>query len=54
MKTITLEIPDTAWAIGVDVVYVDDDGINKFKGFVINVKDYVDGEVISWEDITDD
>ena len=36
MKRITIEIPDTTWAVGMDVVYVDEDGINNFAGFSLD------------------
>ena len=50
MKRITIEIPDTTWAVGMDVVYVDEDGINNFAGFSLDKENLEDGFVTKWGD----
>ena len=50
MKRITIEIPDTTWAVGMDVVYVDVDGINNFAGFSLDKENLEDGFVTKWGD----
>lgn len=50
MKRITIEIPDTSWAVGMDVVYVDEDGINIFTGLSLDKENLEDGFVTKWGD----